>query len=139
MIDDLYHSDYLNHIPSHMAPYITKNINDYEKFLNTIAPALDSNDMSDVISELIWNSNLNPFKFLKLLEKAGIYKEEEIDDTFNDEWQDAVYNAYNMTMYKINNLKEKGFDDIVDEISTTYGIVPSLATLHGIDMAIDEV
>ena len=44
-----------------------------------------------------------------------------------------------MTMYKINNLKEKCFDDIVDEISTTYGIVPSLATLHGIDIAIDEV
>ena len=52
MIDDLYHSDYLNHIPSHMAPYITKNINDYEKFLNTVAPALDNNDMATLESKM---------------------------------------------------------------------------------------
>ena len=39
---------------------------------------------------------------------------------------------------EIDNLKERGFDDIVDEISTTYDIVPSLATLHGIDTAIDD-
>ena len=35
-------------------------------------------------------------------------------------------------------LHYSSIDDIVDEISTTYDIVPSLATLHGIDTAIDD-
>ena len=82
-----------------------------------------SNGNYDVLMDSISSNNSKSFTSRKR-ENALTY------NYYTKKAEDDNYTLCNTT---------SGFDDIVDEISTTYGIVPSLATLHGIDIAIDEV